>query len=471
MSLDKKAASLRNIPPINQLLELELIEAQCQIWPREAVVDAVRLYIEKLRRQVISEVATVPENLAEWTIVLDDYFSQWERDLHLQAVINATGVIIHTNLGRSPLAKMAEAAVTSIAGTYSNLEYDLNQGERGSRYSHVEELLVQVTGAEAGLVVNNNAAAIMLVLDTLAKGGEAIVSRGELVEIGGAFRVPEVMARSGAILREVGTTNKTHLRDYREAITPETKVLLRVHTSNFRILGFTENVPLPDLANLAHEHGKLIIEDLGSGVLIDLSQYGLPKEPTVQESINAGVDVVTFSGDKLLGGPQAGIIVGRKDLIKQIKANQLTRALRIDKMTLAALESTLKLYLLPELALREIPTLRMLTEPEQNVGKRAQRLAAAITEACGEEVEVTVVADSAEAGGGSLPGTAIPSSAVAVKPSWSRAVDLERWLRHQKPAVIVRVNQERILFNTRTLTDAELPIIVGLLKKSKEVAV
>ncbi len=391
--------------------------------------------------------------------------------MHLQAVINATGVIIHTNLGRSPLAKMAEAAVTSISGTYSNLEYNLDQGERGSRYSHVEKLLVQVTGAEAGLVVNNNAAAIMLVLDTLAKGGEAIVSRGELVEIGGAFRVPEVMARSGAILREVGTTNKTHLRDYREAITPETKVLLRVHTSNFRILGFTENVPLSDLANLAHEHGKLIIEDLGSGVLVDLSRYGLPKEPTVQESINAGVDVVTFSGDKLLGGPQAGIIVGRKTLIQQIKANQLTRALRIDKMTLAALESTLKLYLLPELALREIPTLRMLTESALNVEKRAQRLAAAIIEACGGEVEVAVVGDSAEAGGGSLPGTTIPSSAVAVKPSWSRVLELERWFRHQKPAVIVRVNQERILFNTRTLTDAELPVIVGLLKKSKEVLV
>ncbi|NLY55333.1 MAG: L-seryl-tRNA(Sec) selenium transferase [Firmicutes bacterium] len=461
---------LRRIPPVNELLELPSVLRQAQKWPREAVVDLLRLYIDELRQKVLAGLVQVPDDRTDWDVRLGEFFANWERDLHLRPAINGTGVIIHTNLGRSPLAPLAQAAVSRIAATYSNLEYDLEAGERGSRYSHVEELLTQVTGAEAGLVVNNNAAAVMLVLDTLAKDGEAIVSRGELVEIGGSFRIPEVMKRSGAILREVGTTNKTHLRDYAEAITPETKVILKVHTSNFRIQGFTAGVDRTDLARLAHERGLLLIEDLGSGVLIDLSAYGLPAEPTVQQSIKAGVDIVTFSGDKLLGGPQAGIIVGKGELIRRIKQNQLTRALRIDKMTLAALEATLKLYLAPSLALQEIPTLRMLTEPLEVVEARAQRLAAAIRQTCGEDAVIEVVDDLSEAGGGSLPGTIIPSKAVSLALPWIQPLYLERWLRQQRPPLIARLSQERLLISARTIFDAEIPVIAGLLSKSREVS-
>lgn len=461
---------LRRIPPVNELLELPSVLRQAQKWPREAVVDLLRLYIDELRQKVLAGLVQVPDDRTDWDVRLGEFFANWERDLHLRPAINGTGVIIHTNLGRSPLARLAQAAVSRIAATYSNLEYDLEAGERGSRYSHVEELLTQVTGAEAGLVVNNNAAAVMLVLDTLAKDGEAIVSRGELVEIGGSFRIPEVMKRSGAILREVGTTNKTHLRDYAEAITPETKVILKVHTSNFRIQGFTAGVDRTDLARLAHERGLLLIEDLGSGVLIDLSAYGLPAEPTVQQSIKAGVDIVTFSGDKLLGGPQAGIIVGKGELIRRIKQNQLTRALRIDKMTLAALEATLKLYLAPSLALQEIPTLRMLTEPLEVVEARAQRLAAAIRQTCGEDAVIEVVDDLSEAGGGSLPGTIIPSKAVSLALPWIQPLYLERWLRQQRPPLIARLSQERLLISARTIFDAEIPVIAGLLSKSREVS-
>lgn len=461
---------LRRIPPVNELLELPSVLRQAQKWPREAVVDLLRLYIDELRQKVLAGLVQVPDDRTDWDVRLGEFFANWERDLHLRPAINGTGVIIHTNLGRSPLAPLAQAAVSRIAATYSNLEYDLEAGERGSRYSHVEELLTQVTGAEAGLVVNNNAAAVMLVLDTLAKDGEAIVSRGELVEIGGSFRIPEVMKRSGAILREVGTTNKTHLRDYAEAITPETKVILKVHTSNFRIQGFTAGVDRTDLARLAHERGLLLIEDLGSGVLIDLSAYGLPAEPTVQQSIKAGVDIVTFSGDKLLGGPQAGIIVGKGELIRRIKQNQLTRALRIDKMTLAALEATLKLYLAPSLALQEIPTLRMLTEPLEVVEARAQRLAAAIRQTCGQDAVIEVVDDLSEAGGGSLPGTIIPSKAVSLALPWIQPLYLERWLRQQRPPLIARLSQERLLISARTIFDAEIPVIAGLLSKSREVS-
>lgn len=459
---------LRKIPPINQLLELEAAISQSQVWPREAVVGAVRLFLEEVRSSVLSGAAQIPDSLDEWNQAVASYFTRWGQEFHLKPAINATGVIVHTNLGRSPLAKVAEEAVARVSGTYSNLEYDLQQGERGSRYAHVEELLVKVTGAEAGLVVNNNAAAILLALDTLAKGGEAIVSRGELVEIGGSFRVPDVMARSGAVLREVGTTNKTHLRDYAEAINPETKVVLKVHTSNFRILGFSESVGLQELTELAHGQEKLIIEDLGSGVLVDLSKFGLPAEPTVQDSVMAGVDVVTFSGDKLLGGPQAGIIVGKRAFIDRIKKNQLTRALRIDKMTLAALEATLKLYLLPELALQKIPTLRMLTEPVEVVRERAEKLATALQEAIGEGAKVQVVDDSAQAGGGSLPGTEIPSKAVTLELPGLTAAHLERWLRAQNPPVIVRVSQEQVLFNARTIAEEQIPVIAGTVARSRE---
>ena len=299
----------------------------------------------------------------------------------LRRVINATGVVIHTNLGRSPLHPSALQHLIDVSRAYSNLEYDLDRGERGSRYDHVEEILCRLSGAESAMVVNNNAGAVLLVLNTLAEGREVVVSRGELVEIGGAFRIPDVMKRSDALLREVGTTNRTHLDDYQEAIGPQTALLLKVHTSNFRVLGFTSDVALPELIQLGKQHHLPVMEDLGSGCLIDLTRYGLLKEPTVQEVMKTGVDVVTFSGDKLLGGPQAGIILGKKEVLDLVKANPLTRALRIDKLTLAALESTLLLYLDEKKAMEEIPTLQMLTVRPGSIETEGE----AITEAIGRD--------------------------------------------------------------------------------------
>jgi L-seryl-tRNA(Ser) seleniumtransferase len=309
---------------------------------------------------------------------------------NFRRVINATGVVIHTNLGRSILPDSARKAIEEAATRYSNLEFDLATGTRGSRYSLVEQLLCDLTGAEAALVVNNNAAAVLLVLDTLAKDKEVIVSRGQLVEIGGSFRVPEVMEKSGARLVEVGATNRTHVKDYEEAISEETSMLLKVHASNFKMIGFTKEVSAEELVKLAGRHNLLVMEDLGSGCLIDLSRYGLKREPTVQETVKVGVDVITFSGDKLLGGPQAGLIVGKRVIIDRIKKNQLNRALRIDKFTLASLETVLRLYYDPETAATNIPTLAMMTASPEIMGRRASRLARRIKNNLADKCSITV---------------------------------------------------------------------------------
>jgi L-seryl-tRNA(Ser) seleniumtransferase len=380
--------------------------------------------------------------------------------------MNATGVVIHTNLGRAPLHPSALKHLIEVSKTYSNLEYDLDRGERGSRYIHVEEILCRLSGAESALVVNNNAGAVLLVLNTLAEGKEVIVSRGELVEIGGAFRIPDVMKRSGALLREVGTTNRTHFNDYQKAIGPHTALLLKVHTSNFRVMGFTSEVSLQDLVQLGRQHHLPVINDLGSGCLVDLTQYGLEKEPTVQETIKTGVDVVTISGDKLLGGPQAGIILGKKDLLDSVKANPLTRALRIDKLTLAALESTLLLYFDEKRAMEEIPTLRLLSLDTRELKRRGRRLLKRLSGMMSKEVTFTLREDVSQVGGGALPVQELPTMVVSIKPLDFSVNRLEENLRKGYPPIISRISREELILDMRTIFDEEVPLLAAGIEKA-----
>ena len=365
---------------------------------------------------------------------------------------------MHTNLGRSLLAPQAADHLNALSSHYSNLEFDLETGKRGSRYSHVEEILKELTGAESALVVNNNAAAVFLVLETLARGREAVVSRGELVEIGGSFRIPDVMDRSGARMVEVGTTNKTHPKDYENAITEATALFLKVHTSNFRIIGFTQDVPLADLVVLGEKHGIPVVKDLGSGCFLDLSNYGLTREPTVQETIGTGVDVATFSGDKLLGGPQAGLILGKKRFVDQVKKNPLNRAFRIDKLTLAALEATLMLYRDEETARKYIPTVAMITAPVEELNSRAQRLKRRIRKAVPVGiVDLSVIDGSSRVGGGALPEMDLPTRLVAIFPKAGlSAARIENRLRKLPLPLICRIEQDRILLDVRTILESEL---------------
>jgi L-seryl-tRNA(Ser) seleniumtransferase len=353
-----------------------------------------------------------------------------------------------------------------ISRAYSNLEYDLDHGERGSRYSHVEETLCSLAGVESALVVNNNAGAVLLALNTLAESKEVIVSRGELVEIGGAFRIPDVMRRSGALLREVGTTNRTYLKDYQNAISSQTALLLKVHTSNFRVMGFTSDVPLQDLIQLGRQFNLPVMDDLGSGCFVDLTQYGLEKEPTVQETTKMGVDLVTFSGDKLLGGPQAGIILGKKSFIEAIKNNPLTRALRIDKLTLAALESTLLLYLDEERAMEEIPTLRMLKVDRTILKRRGRRLLKRLTGTMKEKIEINLREDVSQVGGGALPLQALQTIVLAIKPIDISVNRLEENLRKGQPPIISRISKDELILDMRTVFDEEIPLLAAGIEKA-----
>ena len=362
----------RSIPKVDILLADEGIKVLIETYSRESVMEAIHSEMEKLRAFI--GVCEEEEKAKQQIALLNENIAKAVSAMHtpnMKKVINGTGTILHTNLGRAPISFGHMMRAAEIVSGYSNLEYNLEAGRRGERYSHFEKLLCKLTGAEAAMAVNNNASSVLLILSSLAKGGEVIVSRGELIEIGGKFRIPDVMEQSGANLVEVGTTNKTHYEDYEEAITEETKALLKVHTSNYRIVGFTESVGIDELVPIAKEHGIPVVEDLGSGVLINLEKYGLTHEPTVQESIAHGADVVCFSGDKLLGGPQAGIIIGKKKYIDMMKKNQLTRALRIDKFTAAALEMVLMEYLSEETAVQNIPVLRMIAMPLDEIEKEA----------------------------------------------------------------------------------------------------
>ena len=453
----------RSIPKVDILLEKEEIQNAIEEYGREIVMEAIREEMEGLRAYI----GTCEDEKA----ALDKIESLTEQILryvkkvntpNMRMVINGTGTILHTNLGRAPISQEHMAKLSNIVTGYSNLEYNLEAGKRGERYSHFEELLCRLTGAEAAMAVNNNAAAVMLILSSMAKGGEVVVSRGELVEIGGKFRIPDVMEQSGATLVEVGTTNKTHYSDYEDAITEDTKALLKVHTSNYRIVGFTDTVTIADLAPLAKERELPLIEDLGSGVLVDLSKYGLTYEPTVQDSIKNGADVVCFSGDKLLGGPQAGIIIGKKKYIDMMKKNQLTRALRIDKFTATALELVLQEYLSEEKAIQNIPVLRMIHETKEEVTVRARSLKNMLNRA-GLEADFGLEECESQIGGGSLPLERIPSMAVTVKPHNISVPKLEEEMRHLEVPIIPRTANDTIYLDVRTIESRWFKQIVQMM--------
>ncbi|PIE56725.1 MAG: L-seryl-tRNA(Sec) selenium transferase [Desulfobulbus propionicus] len=452
----------QHIPNVHDCLGSLAEEPAVAEVPAGRLKNSVRQYLEVLRQR-IREGSLTRETELTLEVVLAGMIP-WIVEHHkprFRRVINATGVIVHTNLGRSLLPKETMQWLYQAGSHYANLEFDLDTGERGSRYSLVEEILCELTGAEAALVVNNNAAAVLLALDTLAKGKEAIVSRGQLVEIGGSFRIPDVMQRSGARLVEVGATNRTHLRDYEAAIGAETSLLLKVHCSNFRVIGFTSEVSNAQLVALGRSHGVPVMEDLGSGCLVDLSPYGLEREPTVPEVVQAGLDVVTFSGDKLLGGPQAGMILGRRAIISKIKRNPLTRALRIDKFTLAALESILRMYLDPRKVMEQVPTLKMIAAPAAEINARARATVELLAGLSPEQGTVEIVPVVSRVGGGALPEQNLESAALCLTSQALRASEMERRLRTLEVPVICRIEDDRLLFDMRTVGDDELELLAA----------
>lgn len=452
---------LSNLPSVDELLNSKEITALINEVPRTVVVNNIRACLQKHRNNVLK---MEESELVNFHIDIDLLINEIRTksksfiEMNLKEVINGTGVVLHTNLGRSLLSDEIKEQVWSVASSYSNLELNLQTGKRGSRYSHVVDIIKFLTGAEDALVVNNNAAAVLLVLGSMAKNKEVIVSRGQLVEIGGSFRVPDVMEQSGAKLVDVGTTNKTHLWDYEKAIGEDTAALLKVHTSNYKILGFTEEVDLKDLVALGKRNNIPVIEDLGSGVLVNLQKYGLTYEPTVQESVALGVDIVTFSGDKLLGGPQAGIIVGSKKWIDQMKKNPLTRAFRIDKLTMAALEATLKLYLNEDEMLNKIPTLKMLTETKESIGKRAEKLYGILKDS-NTNFNIEIKDDYSQVGGGSLPLEKLPTKVITIKHNSISAGRLEESLRGNSIPIITRIQEEQLVLDLRTIREKDFHII------------
>jgi L-seryl-tRNA(Ser) seleniumtransferase len=458
---DRHKALLKQLPKIDEMMLLLEKRGILDGASPHIAKTLCREEVETLRHRILSLKGAWEGPLPTMESVVDQVV-QTIRALQryrLRRVINATGVILHTNLGRAPLCQEAVDRIVEVSRGYSNLEFDLAKGERGIRYDHVQELLRILTGAEDALVVNNNAAAVLLVLNTLVQGREAIVSRGELIEIGGEFRVPEVMEKSGGRLREVGATNRTRLKDYEAAIGPETALILKVHTSNFRMIGFTEDTSLAELVSLGKKHGIPVMDDLGSGCFIDLTSYGLCKEPTVQEVLGSGVDIVTFSGDKLLGGPQAGLILGNRNILEKIKRNPLNRALRIDKLTLAALEATIVQYLNPRDCLTKLQVMKALTEPKAMVMKRAKKLISLLRKLPAGKISVSTVSGYAMAGGGSLPGQEIPTTLICLCVNSLSTAALESRLRGLDTPVIARIEDDRVFLDARTIMDNELPLI------------
>ncbi len=455
------------LPGVDRLLELAKGSSDLGPIPRTVLIRSARFVIDGFRKRILATQNEFDESHLTETAFLQRLEQKIKREMkpNLLHTINATGVVVHTNLGRSRLPAETIENVALIAGTYSNLEFNLSEGVRGSRYVCVEELLCEISGAEAAMVVNNNAGAVLLCLETLARQKKAIVSRGELIEIGGAFRIPDVMAKSGAFLTEIGTTNRTHLRDYENAIEHDTALLLKVHTSNFCIVGFTAEVTLGELVELGARYHLPVMQDLGSGTFIDFSKYGLTKEPTVQESVDLGADIITFSGDKLLGGPQAGIIVGKKEILERIKKNPLTRALRVDKMTLAALESILRLYRTEDNALETIPTLRMLTLPLATIETKAQKLQRALNAIDSPHLHIQLLSRSSRAGGGSLPLLEIPSKCVGLSVEGLSAGTIDQEMRANDPPVIARIEDDLFVMDLRTIQEEEIPFIVTAFKQ------
>ena len=449
----------RSIPKVDVLLENQDIVTLIENHHRDVVVDVIREEIDKLRNFIkenddVNLIETKINNLIENIKISTEKVYSY----NIKKVINGTGTILHTNLGRAIISKKHADYLSEVVTSYSNLEYNLEEGKRGERYSHFEKLICKITGAEAAMAVNNNAAAVMLVLSSMAAEREVIVSRGELVEVGGKFRIPDVMKSSNAHLVEIGTTNKTHLEDYEDAISENTGAFLKVHTSNFKILGFTESVSIEELCKLGREKDIPVIEDIGSGVLIDLSKYGLEYEPTVQDSIKAGVDVVSFSGDKLLGGPQAGIIVGKKKYIDKMKKNPLTRAFRIDKFTATILEMIFHEYLNEEDAIKNIPVLSLITKDLKEIEKNANALFNKI-ENLENVADINVEDTLSQIGGGSLPAERIKSKSVTIMPKNISTQSLEAKLRAGKNPVVGRISEEKLILDMRTVLEDEIDIL------------
>jgi L-seryl-tRNA(Ser) seleniumtransferase len=442
-------SGLSNLPSVERLLQSEDVGYLVKKYGRLLTLDAIRLTLEEMRKELKAEPESAVPEINMILSRIDSHLSKWASS-SLQTVINATGVIIHTNLGRAPLSGAAIAAMSAVSEGYSNLEFDLETGKRGSRLGHAEALLQKLLNIEAAAVVNNNAAAVLLILSALASRRRVIIARSQLIEIGGGFRVPDVMRQSGAKLVEVGTTNKVRQSDYEEALADGAGLVMRAHRSNFKIIGFTEEPTLGDMANIAHRAGSILIDDLGSGALLDTARYGLAHEPMIQESIAAGADVICFSGDKLFGGPQSGIIVGRAELIQKIKRHPLARAVRADKTCLAGLTATALHYLRDE-AEREIPIWRMIGMPAQEAKSRAQSWAEELGAGSVMESESTV-------GGGSLPGESLKSYVLALK---VKSPDqLVKKLRQYNPPIIARTQENRILFDPRTVLDEQRPALL-----------
>jgi len=460
--MENKTKLLKALPKVDECIGL-LNSNPDVIAPSMVLKAVVQSTIEREREKILSgDKACCEISLDEWLAMFHHAILK-KLTPNFRRVINGTGVVIHTNLGRSILSQKTTDNLVQAGGYYSNLEFNLENGKRGSRYSLVEDIICELTGAEAAIVVNNNAAAVFLALNTLAYNKEVIVSRGQLVEIGGSFRIPDIMTKSGATLKEVGATNRTHLYDYERAITEDTGLLLRVHTSNFRIIGFTSDVAAEEMVSLAHENNLVTMEDLGSGSFIDLSQFGFPKEPTVQEIVKAGVDVVTFSGDKLLGGPQAGIIVGKKGVIAEIKSNPLNRALRIDKFTLASLESILREYFDLRQALTNIPTLSMLTISPERLKSRAQKIQRRLKKKITNQFHIQIVPTVSRVGGGALPEFSIDSWAINLEPLKMKLSSLENILRKLPIPIIGRIDNGCFILDVRTIQDREISVLVSLL--------
>ena len=459
MDINKKQQTLlRMLPGIDHIIELAKSEPFFDNIPKSVLARSARYVVENLRTSILDDSPDITDKNLSDSLILENVKNsvQDAMKLKLRRTINATGVVVHTNLGRSLLADDAVENLLTIASRYSNLEFDLSKGTRGSRYSNVEDILCEISGAEAAMVVNNNAGAVFLCLETISRDKKVIVSRGELVEIGGSFRIPDVMAKSGGILKEVGTTNRTHLKDYESAIENDTGLLLKVHKSNYSIVGFTADVSLEDLVALGARYQIPVMEDLGSGTFVDFSKYGLLKEPTVQESVAAGADVITFSGDKLLGGPQAGIIVGKKDLLNDIKKNPITRALRIDKLTLAALESTLRYYRNIDTGMSSIPTLRMLSLPFDHIETNAKELGKMLENIGDTRMSIKLINLSSRAGGGALPLLNLPSKGVGVEIQGISANSIEEYLRNNELPIIGRIEDDIFIMDLRTVQDDEL---------------
>lgn len=461
-----KSKYFRNIPKVDILMEYDEIKKLSELYNRDFVLQSVRKVTEDLREYIsISESEEAIKN--KISNIIFDINKDLKRftSQNMKKVINGTGTILHTNLGRAVISEEAAEKVKKLVTGYSNLEYDLESGHRGSRYSHFENIITKITGAESAMAVNNNAAAVLLILSALAKNREVIVSRGELVEIGGSFRVPDVMEQSGGKLVEVGTTNKTHLYDYENAVNENTAALLKVHTSNYKIVGFTESVPVNELAELGKKYDIPLIEDIGSGVLVDLSKYGLAYEPTVQDSIKAGADLVCFSGDKLLGGPQAGIIVGKKSLVDKIKKHPLTRALRIDKFTAIALECVFHEYIDEEKAINNIPVMKMINKSLIEIANEAETLYNKLMPAIGSLCDINIEDCESQIGGGSLPMERMKSKGISFKPNNMTTAALEKSLRYAETPIIGRIVNDKLLLDFRTVFPSEAETVCKTFKE------